>query len=371
MRKWRVGTVSMGIMLIATGLLLLISELSGINGARIILRWWPVILIILGIEVLAYLGLSKSSGEEQPKLKFDGLSIFLTIFIVLFSSGVYAASSFLNSGFSRVLLNESGLYEHETVLNKNYDIKATGVGKLQISNTQGKILVEKTSGDKILIDAAITIKSNGDEDSEKLAQSLIEITEGDTLKVNTRMVEALQGNNHYQVTVDYVIKVPKELSYTVNNSYGAITMRDLSGNVAVQGEYGAIEISRIAGNVNIRNAYAETLVSDVSGRVDITNENGEIIYSADQVALKDITLKADMGSITLKLPEGQQGTFKAESDMGDISLEGFASALKVISEEPSLDNEEETNKKLECSIGNKSPVITLHSNQGSIYLQNS
>lgn len=369
MRKWRVGTVSMGIILIATGLLLLISELNGINGARIILRWWPVILIILGIEVLAYLGLSKSSGEEQPKLKFDGLSIFLTIFIVLFSSGAYAASSFLNSGFSSILLNEYGLYEHETVLNKNYDIKAAGVGKLQISNTQGEILVEKTTGDKILIDAAITIKSNGNEDTEKLAQSLIEITEGETLKVNTRTVGALQGNNHYQVTVDYVIKVPKELSYTVNNSYGQITMKDLTGNADVQGEYGAIAISRIAGDVKIRNSYAETMVSDISGLVDITNQNGEIIYSADQAAQNDITLNAEMGSITLKLPAGQQGTIKADSEMGDIVLEGFASGLKLISEEP--ENEENTNKKLEGSIGNKSPVITLHSNQGSIYLQNS
>ena len=68
MRKWRVGTVSMGLMLVATGILLLMSELQGYNGAMMILRWWPAILIILGVEVLAYIFLSR---DDQPKVKFD------------------------------------------------------------------------------------------------------------------------------------------------------------------------------------------------------------------------------------------------------------------------------------------------------------
>ncbi|UWG99285.1 DUF4097 domain-containing protein [Dehalobacter sp. DCM] len=364
MRRWRVGTISMGILLIATGLLLLLSELNGINGARIIMRWWPVILIFLGIEVLAYLALSKSNGEEQPKLKFDGLSIFLTIVIILVSSGVYAANSFLGSNFSNVLLNEYGLYANESVSSISYDYRAVDIDTLEITNTQGDILVEKTTGDKIQIDAAMTIKSNDETDSD-LAKDLIEITEGNTLKVNTRVIGALQGNKRYQVSVNYVVKVPKQMRFVVKNSYGKITLNDLTGDVDIQGDFGAVEVSRIDGDVTIRNSFGETIVSDVSGRLDIQNNNGEVVCRSNNAANNDITLRADFGSITLQLPSDQQGLIKAEADMGSIDPGGFASALKLISEEPG------NNSTLEGSIGSKTPIITLHTNQGSIYLQNS
>jgi len=362
-RKWRVGTVSMGILLIATGLLLLISELKGLDGAKMILRWWPVILIILGIEILVYLKVAKFSGEEQPKLKFDGLSIFLTIFIILVSSGVYAVSSFLNSGFSSGVLNEFGLFENETVVNQKYDISATGVDKLKISNSQGKILVESTDGDKILIDAVITIRNNDEKDAEKLAQSLVEISEGETLAVNTRGAAVLKGNNHYQVSVDYAVKVPKELTYEINNSFGEITVRDLNGNVNVRGEFGKIEVARLTGDAVIRNSFGETVASDIAGRVEIINQSGEISYSSSQEAQQDIILRAEMGTINLKLPDSQQGTFKADTELGDISLEGFASSLAV--------DTGNTGQQLEGTISKDSPVITLHANQGSIHLQGS
>ncbi|NLL52509.1 MAG: hypothetical protein GX248_07395 [Peptococcaceae bacterium] len=94
MRKWRVGTFSMGLILIAAGILLLAAELWGLNGAYLIVRWWPVILIVLGIEILAYVILSK---EEQPKIKYDGLSIFLVIVVILISCGVYGFHSVIKS----------------------------------------------------------------------------------------------------------------------------------------------------------------------------------------------------------------------------------------------------------------------------------
>ena len=95
MRRWRVGTISMGILLIATGIILMLSEIQGFNGARFILRWWPALLIILGIEILTYVVFSK---EEQPKIKYDGLSIFLALFINLISTAVYGFNTFLESG---------------------------------------------------------------------------------------------------------------------------------------------------------------------------------------------------------------------------------------------------------------------------------
>lgn len=79
MKGFRVGTLSMGTLLILIGSLLLYGQLSGINTIKLIFNWWPVVLIMLGIEVLTYVYLSR---DEKPNIKYDGFSIFIIIFII-------------------------------------------------------------------------------------------------------------------------------------------------------------------------------------------------------------------------------------------------------------------------------------------------
>jgi hypothetical protein len=74
MRTWRVGTISMGAALLLLGIYLLLSQLLNWDSAYILSSWWPVLLIILGGEILVYLLLSR---QEKPYLKYDFLSIFL------------------------------------------------------------------------------------------------------------------------------------------------------------------------------------------------------------------------------------------------------------------------------------------------------
>ena len=92
MRQFRVGTFSMGILLIAAGVLLLLGRFTGIPSIKLILDFWPVILIILGIEILIYIFISK---EDQPKIKYDGLSIFIILLLIFLSTIAYAGTTIL------------------------------------------------------------------------------------------------------------------------------------------------------------------------------------------------------------------------------------------------------------------------------------
>lgn len=74
MRTWRVGSISMGTLLLFLGVLLLLSQLAGWDSSHVLAGWWPVLLIVLGAEILVYLFQSK---EEKPLLKYDFLSILL------------------------------------------------------------------------------------------------------------------------------------------------------------------------------------------------------------------------------------------------------------------------------------------------------
>lgn len=87
----------MGITLIAFGAILLTAQFIKTFPAEFILKWWPIVLIILGIETLAYVYTSK---EEEPKVKFDVFSIFMVSLIIFTSLGIYVVTSiFKNADF--------------------------------------------------------------------------------------------------------------------------------------------------------------------------------------------------------------------------------------------------------------------------------
>ncbi len=72
MRTWRVGSVSMGLSLVLLGIFLFVSQMTGTQLVEPLLLWWPLILVVLGIEIIVYSFLSK---KEDPIVKYDFLSI--------------------------------------------------------------------------------------------------------------------------------------------------------------------------------------------------------------------------------------------------------------------------------------------------------
>ncbi|HHV98392.1 MAG TPA: hypothetical protein GXX36_02260 [Clostridiaceae bacterium] len=85
MRCWRAGSITLGLALLAFGITMLVSNFTGVFTLLDIVRWWPVLLIVLGCEVLASLFLS---ADKPLKVKFDVGSVFLIAIIVAFSMAV-------------------------------------------------------------------------------------------------------------------------------------------------------------------------------------------------------------------------------------------------------------------------------------------
>ena len=73
----RVGTVAFAVLLIAGGVLLLAQQFMPKANLLAVLKFSPVILIVLGIEVLVY------SAKPNVKLKFDWLGILGCAFILV------------------------------------------------------------------------------------------------------------------------------------------------------------------------------------------------------------------------------------------------------------------------------------------------
>lgn len=76
----RVGTLTAGIMLVSFGVLFLIDTFFKNINYNFIMNFWPVVFILLGIEILrAYV------VNKDEKINYDTGAIFLVIVISCFS----------------------------------------------------------------------------------------------------------------------------------------------------------------------------------------------------------------------------------------------------------------------------------------------
>lgn len=89
MGRWRVGTLSMGVSMIVLGLVLLISLMGGYTVADQLMTIWPIILVMIGGEVLLLIFRSK----EETKIKYDVFSMIMIFLIFVVSMGVYSLTS--------------------------------------------------------------------------------------------------------------------------------------------------------------------------------------------------------------------------------------------------------------------------------------
>ncbi|PEL91625.1 exosporium protein ExsE [Bacillus wiedmannii] len=127
MRTWRVGTFSMGLSIISLGCFLLFSVVKGTEVLDSLTAWWPVLLIILGVEILLYLLFSK---KEQSFIKYDIFSIF---FIGILGSVGIAFYCLLSTG----LLDEVRHSIHTTRQTSNIPS-----GQIDIPESIKKIVVD-------------------------------------------------------------------------------------------------------------------------------------------------------------------------------------------------------------------------------------
>ncbi|KZL90536.1 hypothetical protein [Clostridium magnum] len=92
MQSRRVGTLTLGILLIILGILYLLITVFNMPLEKKILDFWPLILVSLGIEVLV---LNDRALKKDLTLRYDGMSFLLIIIMLFFSFSTYTASKLL------------------------------------------------------------------------------------------------------------------------------------------------------------------------------------------------------------------------------------------------------------------------------------
>lgn len=345
MNKWRVGNISLAIMLILLGILLLFSQIYKSPVLELIATWWPIIIILLGIEVLIFIPLSQ---KENSPISFDFMSILVIFFTLFASVFIYAANNFMSG---KINLSSLGINfnRFETTVQKNFTIDTKDKKRFELSNPIGDIVLEKGSNNTLEINAEIVIKNNDEPLAIKTADTLIKVEDGNTIKVSS------QRNSKMDSHINYRIKMPSNLFVDVKNKYGHvelagldnkvntentngdITIDNLKGDLSLRNAYGNINLHKITGTVNLGNKNGQIEVSDVTGKVDvdsaygnidienvpnissIVNKNGNISVSNREKYIGDVSINNSYGNIEFSIAKEQNGRFDISTQHGNIS----------------------------------------------------
>ncbi|WP_335869514.1 hypothetical protein [Bacillus sp. 2205SS5-2] len=220
MRVWRVGTVSMGASLVFLGISLSLSQIFKWDVAYILVSWWPVLLIVLGIEILLYLFLARS---EKPRLKYDFLSI---LFVAILGMVGIGFTTFQATGF----LDQAQLFFKEEVTTAtlpaySQDLK-NEINRVVISTGNHPITIENSTATDVSIFG--TYRSQMVEEEPLLREVddylLIKVI-GDTMYVSFKELPQRHKWINERGNIEATVVIPSRVAMELDSEYGEVTLK--------------------------------------------------------------------------------------------------------------------------------------------------
>ncbi len=281
----RLGTVLLGI-----GLGILLLRLF-----PLLAPWWPLGLIIAGLmfwrgvwgqERLLLLALSLTMALVDPSLGFLSTPV---------SSGSVVASYESTSAQARAF------QDVKTVIISNSvgRIEARGGSSLKISVEYRR---NRPAGDALVIPQDLQLAYDED-------LGILRVTGIDPQTPESQR-RGLAARLH--------LELPAEVSLQVNNGVGDIVVTDLA-SAKLQTAVGDVSIKRLAGDLEASTQTGEIELEDVLGRVEVSSSVGDIDLSFSQVLTAPVSARADVGDISLSLPNDSDVELSAISQLRDFS----------------------------------------------------
>lgn len=229
MRRWRVGNISMAAVLIVAGILLLVSNFTDLNFGKALTIGWPIIMILLGLEMLLYLYFSK---EDQPRIRFDGLSIFFVCLILVGGLITYGVTSVFQSDVTKAWMEEKmDRYQYSIAVSDKID--ASNVATLTLDDQSADVKVIPSS--QLRVTRNITVRYNDKDASDQL----LTLYRDNVKTVSADGTTTITGgptSMNYQMTgarlyVQYIVEKPDAVRLNLINYRGLSTLGDPVSNL--------------------------------------------------------------------------------------------------------------------------------------------
>jgi hypothetical protein len=323
----RIGTFSSAAGFIFLGAWMIISQRNALLG-DMFFKWWPVVLIILGFELI----FSFSNHEVNDRLKFNGLIVPL-ILIFLFVNVFRDIRFYVGEGFRTV--RSKNFNEVIDILrnvdSQNYNIvKAEKIldsygNNIILDIETGDIVVSKSTDGKIKLDADIYINKNSNDSYYEIKEKKesegykIVMDEGyiRKIKLNIYIPDGLnvkvEGNNLKLLSEQELV----ETRFSVDANNGSVNI-DCGRSAMLKINNGKIDVKNV-GELAVKSNNSMVNVSGNAEIINIQMNNGMV--SINNKISKVVDIKMNSGTVKLNTDD-QNVNVNLQIDHGPCTLNG-------------------------------------------------
>jgi hypothetical protein len=196
------------------------------------------------------------------------------------------------------------------------------------SNSLGDIQIVGADSGIIEVDYVLTVyaeqKNLAEEHEYMKSPGIILIKEGSKMLLST---EKLMPNRAgiYKVTLDYVIRVPRDIQVQIDNELSTISVSEIRNDVIVKSKSGSVILSDIEGAIQAEKTGSGSLrISNSVGNVKLDTRSYYSVHVSNLAG--DVDLKSELSIVRL---ENILGSASVSSKYGSLNIDSLEGDLYV------------------------------------------
>ena len=258
-----------GLVLVIFGGMLLLHNYRGFELGTLFTRWWPLIIIALGLIKL-YERTAGGRYVEPGAARITGGEIFLVV-AVLAIVGIVVA---VEQGEKHFPNWSSELGGNSFSFDLNVEPKTVPAdARITVRSTRGDITVRPGEKNEVDVSGKANVHTWSETDAAKVAKPISAqiVSNGDGFDVQPTGL-----HDDSRIGVDMDVTVPPKANVTVRNSRGDVNVSDMEEGVSVNSSNGDVDVRDSGGDVDIDTRHGDIRVSDTKGNVKIEGHGGEV-----------------------------------------------------------------------------------------------
>jgi len=264
--------IFVGVTLIVFGAAFLLHNYRGYEFHTVLLHWWPLLLIFLGLAKL-YENTSGRSVEAGAS-RITGGEIFLIIGLLVLV-GIVISIDTVKDKIHGENFDFGGF--GKTAYDYDLDVAPKPIAanaRVVVRATRGDVTVRASDQHEISVSGKKRVRAWDQRDAEKISNRVsVEVAQnGDGYEIRPTG----SGTNDSDLGLDMDIVVPKKSPLTIRSEKGDIQISDIVGPVMINGMNGDADLHNISGDVNIDMRHGDVKIGDTKGDIKLSGKGGEV-----------------------------------------------------------------------------------------------
>lgn len=366
---FKLGRMTAGIVIFTIGSLLLWDLLKGRNNIALLSEWWPVVFILLGIEMILYTTVLKG---KAGKLKLDapGFAAALVITVTAYAVTQYADFPVKWLDQFNVDLNgrldygeEKGFRFDKNVIKVPFDEDVTSIN---IINANGDVTVRSGDVEEVELQATVWVDLANEAEAAEIAdQSVVEIKPGGEIVIEGKG-HAFGPNGNRLPRMNMMIVIPElEVPPAVNETEPPVMDTELpEGDPAATTDVAGLSGSELEAEAEIGDTEpTDSAIIEPTPLLEQLSP-ADLVEPFEPIQTIKLEIESDNGSVSVSELNAMDGVsirngsglVKLSFIQGPVTVKGMNSSIEteLVAGESSLTTENGT-------------ILAKSMSEGSIY----